>query len=356
MSARPILRMAAALAAAAWCAAGGAWGGDEEAIRLPERLGETGLYAAPGTVDPLCLPYSPQYPLWSDGAVKSRWIRLPAGRTIDASDDGAWGFPVGTKLWKEFAFAGRKVETRMLWRATPDTWVYGTYVWNDDQTEATLAPEEGIRDLVEIAPGKRHSIPGVADCKTCHESGPSRVLGFNALQLSDDRDPLAPHAEPLRPGTITLRSLVEARLLDPSRPDLVDHPPRIEAASPRERAALGYLAGNCGHCHNAAGPLSRLGLVLAHDPVATAKGAPEPALATAIEATGRFRVPGIPEGTSRLIAPGAPDRSAVVYRMRSRRPASQMPPLGTVVPDDEAVRLVGSWISEDLAPSRAGSR
>jgi hypothetical protein len=30
--------------------------------------------------------------------------------------------------------------------------------------------------------------------------------------------------------------------------------------------------------------------------------------------------------------------------MRSRRPSSQMPPLGTAVPDREAIDLVADWI------------
>jgi hypothetical protein len=37
--------------------------------------------------------------------------------------------------------------------------------------------------------------------------------------------------------------------------------------------------------------------------------------------------------------------------MRSRYAALQMPPLGTVVPDDQAVALVARWISEGLAPT-----
>jgi hypothetical protein len=345
-----VIHLAAALAAAA------SWAGEPGPVRAPGRLSETGLYASAGTasIDPHNLSYAPQYPLWSDGAVKSRWIYLPAGTTIDVSDIGAWDFPVGTKLWKEFTFDGRKIETRMIWRATTDGWVYASYVWNDDQTDAGLAPELGIRDHVQIAAGKLHSIPGVADCKNCHESAPSRVLGFNALQLSDDRDPLAVHAEPLRPGMVTLATLVAAHRLDPPRPDLATSPPRIEAKTPRERAVLGYLAGNCGHCHNASGPIARVGLVLAHDPALTESASAAAAITSALDRKGRFQVPGVPDGSSRLIAPGAPDRSAVVYRMRSRRPASQMPPLGTVIADQDAVRLVEAWIAEDLAPATTG--
>ena len=53
----------------------------------PQLLSETGLYAGEGTarVDPRNRPFSPQYPLWSDGAGKRRWIRLPEGAAIDAT-------------------------------------------------------------------------------------------------------------------------------------------------------------------------------------------------------------------------------------------------------------------------------
>jgi len=338
---------AALLAAATVCA------GEPRRVAPPERLSETGLYAErdASSVDPANLAYIPQYPLWSDGAAKSRWIYLPPGTAIDISDVSAWRFPVGTKLWKEFAFEGRKIETRMLWHKNADEWIFVSYVWNDAQTDATRAPESGIKDLVPIAPGKFHSIPGVSDCKSCHESGRSPVLGFNALQLSDDRDPLAIHGEPLRPGMTTLSRLVAAGRLDPPRPDLAAVPPRIQASSPRERAVLGYFAGNCGHCHNAAGPLARVGLVLAHDPALPARVATDAVLSTLLDASGRFQVPGAAEGSSRLVAAGAPDRSALLYRLRSRRPASQMPPLGSVLPDVDAVRMVESWIAEDLAPA-----
>ncbi len=37
--------------------------------------------------------------------------------------------------------------------------------------------------------------PREADCRACHEGAAVPVLGFSALQLSSDRDPLAPHAD-----------------------------------------------------------------------------------------------------------------------------------------------------------------
>jgi hypothetical protein len=313
---------------------------------VPDRLSETGLYL-PGTtaVDPRNRPFSPQYPLWTDGAAKSRWLRLPQGTRIDARNIDGWIFPVGTRLWKEFSFGGRKVETRMIWRSSTDAWSYATYVWNDAQTDATLVPAEGLRGVAEIAPGKRHAIPSREDCRTCHENGTATpVLGFTALQLSTDRDPAAPHADALAPGMLTVRALVDEQLLDPPRPELATNPPRIPGG-PRTRAVLGYLTGNCGHCHNERSTIATVRYPMqvpayaSHDEVRRMVDV----LRTRPTA---WEVPHAQPGTTTMVADGSPDRSALFVRMRSRQPSSQMPPLGSVVADRQALELIASWIQE----------
>ena len=319
--------------------------GGELPARPPRRLSETGLYGPDGSVDPRNRPFTPQYPLWTDGAAKTRWVRLPDGATIDVSDVDAWRFPAGTTFWKEFSWGGRKVETRMIRANGAGAWTFSTYVWTDDQSDAVLAPEEGIPGAFEFAPGKRHSIPGTTDCEVCHRAAPSTVLGFSALQLSDDRDPLAPNAEPLRPGSVTLRSLVEDDRLRPPRPELAARPPRIRERDPLGRAALGYLSANCGGCHHAHGALARLGFVLLHD-AGGHVDAVEPAQATTVGARSRFPVPGISAADARIVVPGAPAASALLHRMQSRRPISQMPPLGSVIADKAAVELVRRWIEK----------
>jgi cytochrome c553 len=323
----------------------------------PALLSQTGLYAGEGTmrIDPLNRPFSPQYPLWSDGATKKRWIRLPQGAAIDGSNVSRWEFPVGTKFWKEFSFDGRKVETRLLWRVSAKRWVFASYVWNDAQTDAALAPEAGIPGVAEVAPGKRHSIPGIADCRACHDSARTEILGFDALNLSDDRDPNAPHAEALTHEMLTLKTLMNESLIYPKRPALVETPPRIAASSPEARAALGYLSTNCGSCHNRESSIASLGLILKHDVSGNGSRKPgtegrEPgagectaALATTVGKRGHWVVPEAQEA-SRLINPGHPESSAIVRRVKSRRPSSQMPPLGSVVVDKRAVDLLTSWV------------
>ena len=107
----------------------------------PDTLIETGLYEAgrPGVVAGRNQAFSPQYPLWSDGASKRRWIYLPAGTTIDAADAYEWNFPVGTKLWKEFAFGGRRVETRFLWKTSATEWASVASVLRPCPVENTRA-------------------------------------------------------------------------------------------------------------------------------------------------------------------------------------------------------------------------
>lgn len=312
----------------------------------PRLLSETGLYAdtAALAVDAANRPFAPQYPLWSDGAAKRRWIRLPTDSTIDTRDVDRWDFPVGTRFWKEFAVGGRRVETRMLVKSRTDHWEFASYVWAQDQRDAVLAPAAGLSRVAEVAPGKWHRVPSHDECRACHDSDRTEILGFAAVQLSTDRDPLAPHAEPVTAAMVTLRTLADEGRLSPARPEWASTPPRVSARNPLERAVLGYLSTNCGSCHNKKSSLASLGLWLKHEAGVAGTCIPD-AVATTVNRPGHWVVPGAPEGTSRLVSPGKPEWSAVLTRAQSRRPSSQMPPIGTVVADREALNLMSTWIA-----------
>lgn len=351
------LGVALLFAVTAAIALSAASGGPERAPRpaVPaQRLADTGLYSdfAAGTIASGVLAFTPQYPLWTDGARKQRWIRLPDGEAVDASNPDVWRFPPGTKLWKEFSF-GRRVETRTMELGADGRWVYATYLWNEDGSDAALAPEQGVRAACATELGTRHDIPSVADCRACHEGGSSPVLGFSALQLSSDRDPLAPHAERPAADSVDLDDLVRLGVVRNLPASLVETPPRIEAASRQERAALGYLHGNCASCHNARGSLASLGLELDY-PLATAARRPAPAIRTTLGKSSRFQ----PAGESHLarIEGGSPERSTLVARLASRSPVAVMPPLGTRAVDEEALALVRDWITADFGNATSVER
>lgn len=308
---------------------------------LPEKLSQTGLFVAGSTtVRPDVLSYSPQYPLWSDGAAKRRWLRLPPGTTIDASRVDAWEFPAGTRLWKEFS-KGKPVETRLIERLEDGSWRYATYVWDADGKDALLAPAAGIANhRVAGAPGGRYPVPSRDDCLACHEGSPAPVLGVTALQLSPDRDLNAVHSEPLRPGDVDLYGLYYRGLLSGLSPELLHAPPRIEAPTPTARSALGYLHANCGHCHNGYGPLNDLRLNL----MQTTASDPAEVAANVLYRHSEFQL----HGKSLRVVPGAPQDSVLALRMRSRNPVAQMPPLGSRLADMEGVQLVERWIEQEL--------
>lgn len=178
-SSKPALRLigSALIAFAATAFAGGP----------PEHLHGTGLHsdAKREVLSAGVIEFAPQYSLWSDGTRKRRWIYLPPGSSIDASNPDAWQFPRGTKLWKEFAY-GSRIETRFIALGADGRWTFATYVWNGTGTEAVRAPERGIARLaVADATEGRYTIPSRNDCLTCHAGARAPVLGFSALQLGD---------------------------------------------------------------------------------------------------------------------------------------------------------------------------
>lgn len=240
---------------------------------LPPTLEATGFDSAEKT------PFTPRYPLWSDGAAKRRWISLPPGAQVDRTRPDAWEFPAGTRLWKEFS-AGRSVETRFIERMADGRWRYATYIWNEAGTHAVLAPEAGIELAVGSAPGGRYTVPSRDDCVACHEGPAVPVLGYSAVQLE---------------GT-------------------------IHAPTPEARAALGYLHGNCGHCHNA-GALAGVGLHLAHE-------SEDPR-----------------RGYERTVASIDGERAReILRRFGSDNPYIRMPPVGVRIPDSEGGQAVVRWV------------
>jgi hypothetical protein len=342
------MRMEPLVVLAALAGAGAAIGAPDSP--LPARLSDTGLYVAGSATEvrPEHLAFAPQYPLWSDGTTKRRWLSLPPGTAVDGRKPDAWEFPVGTRLWKEFSH-GRRVETRLIERTAGGTWRFASYVWNAAGTDAVLAPAAGIAALpVAGAPGGRYSIPSREDCLACHEGAAVPVLGFSALQLSPDRDPLAPHAEPARREHVDLAGLAARGLVRNLPQPLLDGPPRIAARTPTERAALGYLHGNCGHCHNDAGPLAGLDLALAQRAGAATDSAAD-TLRSLVGHSSRFRAGGRDAATQRIV-PGSKDASVLAMRMQSGNPLARMPPLGVQVIDGEGIALVERWIRHDLQP------
>ena len=137
------------------------------------------------------MPFEPTYWLWSDGADKRRWFRLPPGTQIDTTGMDHWVFPIGTKLWKEFSLGGVLLETRLIERYGdgPEDYWMGAFVWNADQTDAVLAPDGQTghqRDaarraraegLPGLPPRRRRTRPRVLRACSCRARADDRRVG-----------------------------------------------------------------------------------------------------------------------------------------------------------------------------------
>lgn len=324
----------------------------------PAKLSDTGLYEDPSSkiVSPENRLYVPQYPLWTDGAKKKRWFFLPStqiqtGKNASETDPftGApdhWTFPVGTKFWKEFSFEIngklRRTETRLMQKSNEEEWEFATYLWNEAETDALLAPEDGVTNHVQIAKDTFHDIPSQTDCLRCHRRGGDPVLGFDALQLSDDRDPFALHAEMLPAEAVTLRTLIHEGRLSYVSMEMQKNP-RIHSSTATGRAVMGYLHSNCASCHNPFGSSMHMNLNFRHLLNATSEETENSFRTSVGKITQIFSIPNEPK--TYRIKKGDPNLSAVIYMMEQQH-ASHMPPLGAKILDKMAIRELRKWVSE----------
>jgi hypothetical protein len=295
---------------------------DADLARLPARLSETGLFADVPS-DALALgvrAYRPQFALWSDGADKRRWVSLPVGSRIDSADPDDWSFPVGTKFWKEFTRDGVRVETRLLtrWGTGQADWIGAAYIWNDDGSDAGLSAYGA-----ENAGGTAHDVPAAGECMACHGGTKSVILGFSAIQLAHDADD----------GGVTLQTLNEENLW--SEP--ISNQPRVPGDA-TERAALGYLHANCGHCHNQDRP-ARTG-ARCFDPDNDFD------FRLSVHALGSVADTPTRKTIREAVKPGAPGASRLIDLMSQRGLFKQMPPLASERVDPDGVELISAFIRE----------
>ena len=295
---------------------------------LPRTLGNFGFFLDTGADDPTpgVTPYRLNMPLFSDGADKHRFVYVPEDAEVEIGEQGLLQFPVGSALIKTFAFGDRKIETRVLLHRA-DGWVALPYVWNEAQTEATLALA-GKRTTATTPWGEQISyrVPNKNQCKECH--------GLDGAVV-----PIGPKARNLAQEWL---AAIAARGMIDRVPDGADALPRWEGAADATGgaqvtlAARAYLDVNCAHCHRPGAMASNSGLDLRWEqrdpralgvmkrPVAAGRGS---------------------AGLLFAVVPGKPRESILLHRMASAEPGVAMPELGKATVDPEGVRAVERWIA-----------
>lgn len=328
------------------------------AERPPELLSAYRFFRDAGARQPneRVTPYDLNTALYSDGALKFRYVYIPPGAQAQYSAEGVFEFPVGTVLIKTFAFAAdmgapaenvRFLETRLLIRREAE-WVAYPYVWNEAQTEARYSPigaaipvsfisEDGASVALDW------SVPNRNQCKGCHErAGEITPIGPSARNLNVWRTsviPEGPDEGDIDPAHWMQLNAWQERGLLSGAPSATEAPRVPDAYDPTRAVAeraRAYLDVNCAHCHNPQGPAHTSGLDLSWSqedpthwgvlkrPVAAGRGS---------------------AGYAFAIEPGLPERSILLYRMESTDPGVMMPELGRQHVDTRATALIREWIS-----------
>jgi len=220
----------------------------------------------------------------------------------------------------------RRIETQLLHFSGRDWHAY-TYRWNDAQTDADLVGPEGDSTLFDVrdpgAPGGQRSLPwrfhSTAECLRCHNDETGRALGF----IPGNLDVFRLHAA----GVVTRDYLTGATTVPLAA---IDDP-----HASLEQRARSWLHVNCAHCHRFQGGGSgafRINIealagntLLETAPIQGDFGLDDP----------------------RLVSPGAPERSALFYRVAKSGPG-HMPQLGASTVDPRALRVLWDWIAGDV--------
>jgi len=332
---------------------GGAGGAGGVGNTMPMLLSETGLYSdiKAMTLAADVHKFTPAYTLWSDGAVKHRYVYMPPGGKIITDDMEYWRYPAGFKLWKDFTRDGKLIETRLLMKLSDGyaDWYMVAFKWKDDYSDAVALPAGETNAM-----GTMHDIPSKEDCKGCHTAMKDNAIGFSAVMLSHNL-----------PDSITLTQIDQMGWLTvPAKAGGYTLPGDDTA-----RAALGYLHANCGMCHNAKSQVYKTKVTLdvwTHlDKLATVQdtfaylstvcdqwpGSDKFTPTTSCEAG---HATGAPMDTdiskAKRILPKNPSESGLHDLMSLRATGmvgmmKQMPPLGSEITDPTGMGQVDAWIN-----------
>jgi putative heme-binding domain-containing protein len=285
--------------------------------KFPRKLSETGLFADTATQKPAAgvIPYEIQAHRWADHATSQRWLALPNGEKITAAEReqgmlgrGRWVFPTNAVLALTYFLANKKIETQIT-HFDGINWGAYSYRWNADGSDAALVGAKGEEITVQGPEGPQPwKFFARSECLRCHTIWNNFTPGFNGPQLAE--------------------AFVESLGLKDKAPTLTD--PHGDGSL--ELRARSYLHANCSVCHrNAGGGAVRVFLNI-ENALKDSRMLEKPVAGD----LGLF--------DASVVAPGAPERSVLLYRMTTAG-RGHMPYLGGKLNDDRGILLLRDWIA-----------
>jgi uncharacterized repeat protein (TIGR03806 family) len=286
------------------------------------------------------IPYKPASSLFTDYALKKRFVWVPKRTKASyVSDDKIIDLPVGSALIKTFYYNNvqptgttKIIETRVMIKKSSG-WIFAEYVWNDEQTEATLQMTGGYVDLAWLQNGTpkntTYRIPSETECLTCHKYNNLPIpIGIKPQNLNTDYQFSSGNEN-------QLQHWVSKGILQNNLPSsIVSTIDYHDETQPLKTRLRSYLDINCSHCHQENSHCDYRPLRLAFSE-------------TALSANMGVCIPpdeNIDPSLVSIIVPGNINKSVMHFRLNSTDESKRMPLLGRTLVDEEGVQLLKDYI------------
>ncbi|WP_298224397.1 hypothetical protein [Flavobacterium sp.] len=292
------------------------------------------------------IPYTPASTLFTDYALKKRFIWMPEGvKATYVADNKIFDFPVGTVLIKTFYYntiqpnnTTKIIETRIMVRKS-DGWKFYEYLWNDEQTDADLVSGPDFtngssKTITFKKPNNEiittdYRIPSDAECFACHKLNEQATpIGLKPQNLNIDYAYTNGNKN-------QLQYLLQQRYINSYPASVVSTVDYHDTTKSLDLRARSYLDINCAHCHQDHARCDYRALRFAFSETTNPTN-----LGICVTAAEE-----ISPTLQKLINPGNFDKSVVHFRINSTDESERMPLLGRTIVHDEGVSLIEQWIS-----------
>ncbi|NRD22262.1 hypothetical protein HNV10_03355 [Winogradskyella litoriviva] len=287
------------------------------------------------------IPYTLNSTLFSDYAKKKRFVWMPNNTKASyVSANENLDFPVGAILIKSFYYDNvlpnndsKNLETRLLIRKQ-EGWVFANYIWNNEQTEATLNMDGSYVDVEWLQSNEiksvQYRIPSAAECHTCHK-------------VMEIPKPIGPKPRNLNlsynynDGTSNqLDKLINVGYLENMLPNTIAQLPDYNDTNETlERRVRAYVDINCAHCHSEETHCAYRPLRLDFTDTENLTN-----LGVCVDADTDLGF-----GLGHIIEPGDARNSVLHYRLSSTEPSDRMPLMARTIVHVEGVQLIEEWIN-----------
>jgi uncharacterized repeat protein (TIGR03806 family) len=292
------------------------------------------------------IPYKPNSELFSDYALKNRFVWMPNGAKATFNGDGnVLELPVGSALIKNFYYKNvqpnnttKIIETRIMIRKSTG-WIFANYIWNDEQSDALLTTQSTARDLSwkdanNVVHTLNYRTPEVDfECLRCHSTFNNQIinpLGIKPQNINYNFN----YADGSKNQ---LNKLIEFGYLENNLPDQINSTVDFNDTSKSlDLRVRSYFDANCAHCHENGGEASSHNLRFAFNETINP-------VKMGVTAHAAHYLEGYNNVT---VTPGNVNLSILHYRINTENDLLYiMPPLIRTKRHTEAVQLIETWIN-----------